>query len=572
MRLLNSSSLQLKVFAANQIPAYAIFSHTWGEEEVLFADMERGSVEGKAGYEKIRYACKQAAAHGLDYIWIDTCCIDKSSSAELSEAINSMYSWYQKARICYAYLADVPANVDTEVSNSTFANSNWFKRGWTLQELIGPSDLVFFSHDWIEFGTKSTLHDVLAKITGIDVGILTGVTDLESASVAKRMSWASHRVTTRVEDIAYCLMGLFDVNMPMLYGEGEKAFMRLQEEIMKHSDDQSLFAWIDPAAPADSHHGLLAKSPAYFVNSGNIMPYRDWELSAPFSISNKGLRIELHLSPYEEDIYVAALDCPAPPDYEGFLGIYLKRVSTGDHQYTRVKPQTLCKLAARGSIETVYVRKSVLSPGPQDIYPLHAFQLRKGPIPEDGYALIKVVPSSSKNVPVPLLSSYTKRWIPDRMPSTLKISKEAGRLAGALLLERNDGERLVILLGSTTDFGVGFEVVSMSDIESVEELQRAFNPRVPGTNLVLEHHQVRVYAEPRIHAGAKYYMVDIVIEPIYHSPNPIEVIKEIIPRLQGLPDERPPNAIVTSSRGFGKFKLPFKLRGIQDRSKAAVDT
>ena len=196
--------------------------------------------------------------------------------------------------------------------------------------------------------------------------------------------------------MAYCLMGLFDVKMPMLYGEGEKAFTRLQEEIVKHSDDQSLFAWIEPTAPPDSQYELLAKSLVDFLNSGNVIPYRDWELSAPFSISNKGLRIELHLSHYDEDIYAAALNCPAPPDYEGLIGIYLKHVSTGDQQYARVKPQTVCKIVARGSIETVYVRKSALNLGPQDIYPLHAFQFRKGPSYEDGYEVITVVSSSSK--------------------------------------------------------------------------------------------------------------------------------------------------------------------------------
>ena len=430
MHLLNSSTLQLRDFAANQIPAYAILSHTWEEDEVLFADMERGGAAGKAGYKKIQHSCRQAAADGFNYIWIDTCCIDKRSSAELSESINSMYSWYQAAKKCYAYLADVPANVDTKMLSSEFADIRWFKRGWTLQELIEPSDLIFFSRDWIEVGTKSTLHDVLAEITGINVGILTGVMDLESISVAKRMSWASRRAVTRIEDIAYCLMGIFDVNMPLLYGEGQKAFIRLQEEIMKHSDDQSLFAWTDPTASEDYQHGLLAKSPAHFVNSGNIMPYHSWEPSAPFSISNKGLRIELHLSPYEKDLYVAALDCPAPPGYERFLGIYLKRVPTGDHQYVRVKPRSLCKISARGSIATVYVRNFVTNLRPQDIYPLHAFQLRKGPTRDDGYELIKVIPTSIEGVPVPIFTSQT--WPPARRPYTFEISKEDYRLAGAL--------------------------------------------------------------------------------------------------------------------------------------------
>lgn len=557
MRLLNSSTLQLKDFPANSIPDYAILSHTWDpevENEVLFADMGNGcpeGPEGKVGYEKIRQSCKQAATDGFAYIWIDTCCIDKSSSAELSEAINSMFSWYKRAKRCYAYLADV------DKSKSEFANSRWFRRGWTLQELIGPSDLVFFSREWIEIGTKSTLSKELAKITGISVGILADANLLESASIAKRMSWASHRATTRVEDIAYCLMGIFDVNMPLLYGEGEKAFIRLQEEIMKHSDDQSLFAWTDSTAPADRPYGLLAESPMHFLNSGNIRPYREGEVSAPFSMSNKGLRIEIHLTPDGEDLYVAALDCPVPPDYEGWLGIYLKRVPTGNHQYVRVKPHALYKVEARGSIETVYVRKSPLNLGSQDLYPLHALQLRKGPTQDDGYKLIKVLPSLNKNAPAPILTS--QRWPrADRRPYTFKISKGSSRLAGVLLLERIDGERLVILLGSTTDFGVGFDIASMPDVENLEELQSSFNPRAPGTNMALKSHQVRVNAHPQIHDGAKYYMVDIVVEALYQAPNPIDMIKEIIPGLQSQSDERPPNAIVNSPRGFGIFRRPFR--------------
>lgn len=541
MRLMSSSNLRLRDFPASEIPEYAILSHTWGEDEVLFADIEKGTLKDrKAGYEKIQYSCRQAAAHGLDYVWIDTCCIDKSSSAELSEAINSMYSWYQGATKCYAYLGDVPTNVDANDLNSAFAKSKWFKRGWTLQELIGPTELIFFSRDWIKVGTKLTLQDVLAQITGISVGILTGANDLESASVALRMSWASHRETTRKEDIAYCLMGLFDVHMPLLYGEGEKAFIRLQEEIMKHSDDHSLFSWTDLDTPADSHYGLLANSPKNFANSANFMPYRGWEPTAPYSISNKGLRIELHLSPHGEDLFVAALECPVPPEYEGFLGIYLKRVSTEDHQYARVKPQTLCKLRARGGIETVYVRQSMPKHGPQVIYPVHAFKLRKCPTQEDGYKVFQACSCSSEiasAAPLP----HTTRLTAEK--TTFRISKEAGRLAGALILERTDGERLVILLGSTTEFEVGFEATSLCDIGyfDFEKFQKSFNPRAPGTNIVLENHQVRVNATPRIDSRTKYYMVDIFVEAIYHHPrDPIDVITE------------------TTSRGFRKFLHPFK--------------
>lgn len=185
MRLLNSSSRQLEAFQASKIPKYAILSHTWEEDadEVSFADTEKGGAEGKAGYQKIKHSCKEAADNQIGYVWIDTCCIDKSSSAELSEAINSMYKWYRRAETCYAYLADVPADVGTDISGS-----NCFKRGWTLQELIAPSNLVFFSLEWIKVGTKSALCEALAEMTGISEGILAYKADLESASIAKRMS------------------------------------------------------------------------------------------------------------------------------------------------------------------------------------------------------------------------------------------------------------------------------------------------------------------------------------------------------------------------------------------------
>ncbi|KAL2681119.1 hypothetical protein Neosp_008723 [[Neocosmospora] mangrovei] len=222
----------------------------------------------KRGYVKIEKAASQAQEDGLDFVWIDTCCIDKTSSAELSEAINSMMSWYEKSERCYAYLADVQSGVSEDELQASFANSSWFTRGWTLQELLAPAYLVFYSSDWSMIGTRNDWADRVSRITRIDrrflsdlqitvddyIGFLTSPnthkiqiprlkTRLMEASVAERMSWASRRETTRVEDKAYCLMGIFDVNMPLLYGEGDKAFFRLQQEIMKTSDDQSILAW-----------------------------------------------------------------------------------------------------------------------------------------------------------------------------------------------------------------------------------------------------------------------------------------------------------------------------------------
>jgi hypothetical protein len=229
MRLLNTTKRKLEEFGGNDIPLYAILSHTWRKFEITFQDIEGGDVEQKEEYEKVRKTCSMAADHGFDYVWIDTCCIDKTSSAELSEVLNSMYRWYKEAEKCYVYLADVPrGTVDrlTGVVGDRFRKSRWFTRGWTLQELIAPSTIIFLNSEWQEIGTKSSLQWMISEITGIPSNILLGG-DLESASIAQRMSWASKRETTRVEDLAYCLMGIFGVNMPMLYGEGERAFIRL---------------------------------------------------------------------------------------------------------------------------------------------------------------------------------------------------------------------------------------------------------------------------------------------------------------------------------------------------------
>ncbi|OQV09282.1 hypothetical protein CLAIMM_13417 [Cladophialophora immunda] len=227
-----------------------------------FQDIGVSGVEKRAGYEKVRKTCEIAAADGFDYVWIDTCCIDKKSSAELSEAINSMYRWYQEAALCYVYLCDFGPNSGAyEIYPQDLRGCRWFKRGWTLQELIAPSIVIFLDQMWHEIGTKWTLSNMLTKITRIPESILQGG-DLGLASVAQRMSWASHRKTTRLEDRAYSLMGIFGVNMPLLYGEGEKAFIRLQEEIMKTTGDCSILAWYEVSN--DRVAGALAPSPDSF--------------------------------------------------------------------------------------------------------------------------------------------------------------------------------------------------------------------------------------------------------------------------------------------------------------------
>jgi hypothetical protein len=243
MRLLernNDSEFSLTQDFNNDIPRYAILSHTWGAdtEEVTFRDLMDGTGKSKAGYDKIRFCGEQARRDGLQYFWVDTCCIDKSNNNELSEAINSMFRWYRNAAKCYIYLSDVlrPAFDTNDKSKqlpweSAFRKSRWFTRGWTLQELIAPTSVEFFSKDWVQLGNKTSLERHICEITGIPAKALQG-SPLSDFSITERMLWTEKRETTRNEDKAYSLLGIFDVYMPLIYGEGrEKALKRLREEI-----------------------------------------------------------------------------------------------------------------------------------------------------------------------------------------------------------------------------------------------------------------------------------------------------------------------------------------------------
>ncbi|OSD04108.1 HET-domain-containing protein [Trametes coccinea BRFM310] len=276
MRLLDSRTRRFKWFERLQDVQYAILSHVWtiagdgSHQEQSFQDLLAIQANYPDGSDipldehllspKIVNLCRIALADGYDYVWLDTACIDNSSSAELSEAINSMYHWYSQARICYAYLADVSFQTVASSLQSQFMESRWFRRGWTLQELIAPHIVIFLSAEWEVIDTKQNLAVSISTKTGIDVPILTHQQPLASISVAKRMSWAAKRKTRKVEDQAYCLMGIFDVHMPTVYGEGSRAFLRLQEEICKHIDDDSIFAWGQTFEDSSSLTTFLAPS------------------------------------------------------------------------------------------------------------------------------------------------------------------------------------------------------------------------------------------------------------------------------------------------------------------------
>ncbi|GKT65034.1 HET domain containing protein [Colletotrichum tofieldiae] len=259
MRLLNVDTLQLQEFYDHNVPDYAILSHTWQEEEATLQDLANPASATKKGFSKIRSCCAQAIRDGYKWIWVDTCCIDKTSSAELSEAINSMFRWYQQSSVCYAYLEDLPPQSPGDLDQRRFMSSKWFTRGWTLQELIAPGLVEFYDQSWNEIGTKLSLCDLIHQTTGIRHEILSGHLSLDSVSAAERMSWAATRNTSRLEDIAYCLLGLFDIHMPLLYGEGTRAFNRLQQEIIRSTEDLSILLWAS-YEPTSQAPGVLAST------------------------------------------------------------------------------------------------------------------------------------------------------------------------------------------------------------------------------------------------------------------------------------------------------------------------
>ncbi|KAF5363082.1 hypothetical protein D9758_012628 [Tetrapyrgos nigripes] len=336
-----------------EIPRYVILSHTWEDEEVTFQDIQNIATladtcngrqltfddiraflppaQLKKGYTKVVQACVRARNSAFDWIWIDSCCINKESSAELSEAINSMYEYYENAVVCYVYLFDVSGMLHPKNPESDFKRSKWFTRGWTLQELLAPKFIAFFGRDWTKIGTRWSLRDLISVVTTIPVDVLEG-RSIDEYSVAQKMSWAAHRQTTRPEDEAYCLMGIFGVSMSPIYGEGgEKAFMRLQREIIRISDDRSIFAWI--SEEGERGGGILARSPSEFRYSGRVQASNTDAISignspSSYSFNNNGLHIHLPLEPrYRSDVSLASLNCQTIDG--SYVFIYLRRTTGG---------------------------------------------------------------------------------------------------------------------------------------------------------------------------------------------------------------------------------------------------
>ncbi|KAF2705055.1 HET-domain-containing protein [Pleomassaria siparia CBS 279.74] len=435
MRLLHAETLEFRWFDEKELPKYIILSHTWGNDEVSYQDMcwlqklqnmpqelkanplyalflsagggtmlpsSKNAITERAGYAKIAQTARIALGLGYQYFWVDTCCIDKTSSAELQEAINSMFRWYQTSVLCVVFLADVERkSTQTTLSDyftAALRNSKWSKRGWTLQELLAPHHLSFYNQKWNFICDKQEVIGPLEAVTGIPSKVLRGE-GFHDESVARRLSWASHRSTTRIEDLAYCLMGIFDIHMPMLYGEGDKAFIRLQEEILKNSGDDSLFAWQAPDAGHSTFRGLLARSPAEFKKCGNI--YRG---SKPLKIAKTNLGFFLHISlrPFgkNKNSYVATLHAANHRDQH--VGIVLRKLGSDElapdgAQFTRVSGRSLIlgdsigNKYSSGTKYGIYLRQNPEIPRrfvPEYVY---CFHLRETPtIPQ--YVIRQVWP------------------------------------------------------------------------------------------------------------------------------------------------------------------------------------
>jgi hypothetical protein len=331
MRLVNILTLEIESHSDDRTrPIYDILSHTWGQEEVSFqewntvltlekrkarrfptdplVELQVAEIKRRRGYKKVVKFCELTKRRQprRQYVWVDTVCIDKTSSSELSEAINSMFRWYKESGICCVFLDDVPSG-ETVDDCPKFHNSRWFRRGWTLQELLAVNLLEFYDSSWKRLFERDSISKVVEDITGIEEMFLPYIKTEgppvfffiermapNEASLAKRMSWAASRETTRPEDMAYCLMGLFDVNMPLLYGEGgRKAFIRLQEEIMKQTEDLTLLSWGYRGSCTGHSHpgGVFADSPACFLRCGEVQPLQ--RTSSPLQMTNKGLQVSI---------------------------------------------------------------------------------------------------------------------------------------------------------------------------------------------------------------------------------------------------------------------------------------
>ena len=548
MRLLNTSNLKLYEFYDKDIPHYAILSHTWSRQEVSLQILEDPNSKTLAGYTKIKRCCELALSEGWKYAWIDTCCIDKTSSADLSEAINAMYAWYENAQVCYVYLADVSvAKWDEQ-----FRISRWFLRGWTLQELLAPRTVVFYSKDWKELGTKWSLRDEISRASGITHEQMS---DHKRVNIATKMSWAALRETTRIEDMAYCLLGLFDINMPLLYGEGDRAFIRLQHEILQtQAHDESIFAWAD--ARTYHHCGLLARSPAAFALSGNIISIKnpnshikpltvtkrlltvdgfdsqaEYQLQhsmqytrnpAPYIVLNciqKGTDSRLvGIELTERDVnYFTTSDSGVSEEHSSFLD-YFVRSSPGKLR--------LCE-SLRGSVESIdppfYHRTMTVSLDHIPFVPSNPDRTLTTIIP----SLIDAEFAPSEKYPGDAVFTYLPSVFPlNYRPEGWKVILDEYRLPTAGMMFRSQNREVFALLLTAKESGVSVDVFLPEDTENLGDLiekaslylrRRAFADRTSSKLQV--KHEVGATSRKRFMNYEFVYYVDLKITPVEAKPS-----------------------------------------------------
>ena len=302
MRLLNVHTLEFHEFFRD-VPKYVVASHRWivGSEARL-QDVQNRCNTNRSGYQKVEGFARYVREHfgHVEWLWIDTCCINQNISQEVTMAVNSMFRWYSNAEVCLAYLADVSNAKDEH----EFQRSEWFRRGWTLQELLAPSIVVFVSHDWDIIGhkdgrgwTKSGfqvskgrgLESAIATVTGVPEYVLHNYDRSKSFSTEARMAWIAGRETTRGEDMSYSLLGIFDVTMPIIYGEGaERARKRLLEGISKASTSSRAYTsnyedhwpgW-KAIAPHPTHNIPFRRDPD-FVDRGTLISQIFQKLACP---------------------------------------------------------------------------------------------------------------------------------------------------------------------------------------------------------------------------------------------------------------------------------------------------
>ena len=403
MRVLDTRTLRFVEFDEPGGVEYAILSHTWdpGGEQTLqqLCELQReypddSILDAPLLSKKIRDFCIYARKRGYKYAWADSCCIDKTSSAELSESINSMYAWYQKAHACYVYLSDV--NSTSLDWKREFRDSRWHTRGWTLQELIAPEIVEFLFNDWSVIGSKSTLSPLLEDITGIDADVLTSKIPLSAVSVACRMSWAASRDTIRPEDHAYSLFGVFGVHLPTVYGEGrDRAFFRLQEAILTETGDHSIFAWglggletqlrtsnivfelhrssEDFTFQSTWEHALLASSPDEFKESSKLIRVPKLEFEATFrlvpkigcyldfSVYGRLTRVpvyRIHAQVLPVPTYIAPLPCRHPS--KGWVALVLGQEVSPPYGFTVKAPVSTPAEGIDGSKQLEYIRATYI--------------------------------------------------------------------------------------------------------------------------------------------------------------------------------------------------------------------